>query len=164
MFRWMHGAICTSIILLHYYVNVQLGPNGEQCFTSQSRTVSLSLAPHFASEQRRDVSFKPIVSTSKSRKYLKRFKLFNWLQFFHEVRFWKTRTQQDWLNARNRQIRPSLQQDLCRNIRNYKWLTNLWNGIFIASMCTVNNHNFVEDICRICMEKKARAKLEWEEK
>lgn len=43
----------------------------EQCSTSQSRTVSLSLVPHLATEQRLDVSFKPIVSTSKSRKYLK---------------------------------------------------------------------------------------------
>ena len=38
--------------------------------TSQSRTVSLSLAPQLASEHLRDVSFNPIVSTSKSLKYL----------------------------------------------------------------------------------------------
>jgi len=43
----------------------------EQSSTSQSRTVSLSLVPHLATVQRLDVSFKPIVSTSKSRKYLK---------------------------------------------------------------------------------------------
>ena len=39
--------------------------------TSQSRTVSLSLAPQLASEHLREVSFNPIVSTSKSLKYLK---------------------------------------------------------------------------------------------
>lgn len=47
-----------------------LGQKEYMISTSQSRTESLSFAPHFASQQRLDVSFKPIVSTSKSRKYL----------------------------------------------------------------------------------------------
>lgn len=38
--------------------------------TCQSRTVSLNFAPQAAAEQRRSVSFNPIVSTSKSRTYL----------------------------------------------------------------------------------------------
>lgn len=38
--------------------------------TSQSRTVSLSFARQSALEQRLDVSFNPIVPTSKSLKYL----------------------------------------------------------------------------------------------
>lgn len=39
-------------------------------YTSQSRTVSLSFAPQPALEQRRVVSFNPIVSISKSLTYL----------------------------------------------------------------------------------------------
>lgn len=35
--------------------------------TSQSKTVSLSFAPQFESEQRLDVTFLPMVSISKSR-------------------------------------------------------------------------------------------------
>lgn len=45
--------------------------------TSQSRTVSLSLAPQPTVEQCRGVSFSPIVSTSKSRKYLLRIRVIN---------------------------------------------------------------------------------------
>lgn len=41
-----------------------------QVLTSQSRTVSFNLAPQFLSEQRLGVSFSPIVSISKSRRYL----------------------------------------------------------------------------------------------
>lgn len=73
--------------------NVGNQPNchqkNEQSSTSQSRTVSLSLVPHLDTVQRLDVSFKPIVSTSKSRKYLKEYNCKIRLQFFQDIMFRK---------------------------------------------------------------------------
>lgn len=65
-----------EMLTYHEYISsalTKLNPASKENTTSQSRTVSFSLAPHFTSEQRRDVSFNPIVSTSKSRKYLHSF-------------------------------------------------------------------------------------------
>jgi hypothetical protein len=56
--------------LFNFEPQLKCNKENKEYSTSQSRTVSLSFAPHFTSEQRLDVSFKPIVSTSKSRKYL----------------------------------------------------------------------------------------------
>jgi len=66
----------------------------EQSSTSQSRTVSLSLVPHLATVQRLDVSFKPIVSTSKSRKYLKEVPIIklDYSSFYIMFRKWQCAT------------------------------------------------------------------------
>lgn len=63
----------------YQYTEVCNDVDQAKCFgTSQSRTVSLSLAPQFGFEQRLDVSFKPMVSISKSRKYLNSSKIKNY--------------------------------------------------------------------------------------
>lgn len=54
-------------------INSRKQSTGKERSTSQSSTVSLSLAPQLLTEHRLEVSFKPIVSTSKSRRYLHRY-------------------------------------------------------------------------------------------